>query len=93
MNGRNHILTPTGALRAWATILMLIVTFGVALGLTIGYVNKVNQDAERRSAQRFRDICGVIRIIDDRNKEIVPTTPEQGRFIDELHRYRLSLGC
>jgi hypothetical protein len=70
-----HIFTPTGAIRAWASILMLILGFGLALGLTIGYVNKVDKAAERRSQERARDFCDVIVLIDDRNRQVPPKLP------------------
>lgn len=88
------ILTPTGAFRAWATVLMLLVGVGTALGLTIGYVKKVDDAAERRNVERSREICGIIRLIDDRNQELPPATdPDTADFRAELHRYRLALGC
>ncbi len=89
-----HILTPTGAFRAWATVLMLTLGFGLALGLTIGYVNKVDNANERRDVQRAREICGIIRLIDDRNQQLPPAAdPEAQAFRAEMHRYRLALGC
>lgn len=93
MRARERILTPTGAMRAWATVVMLILGFGLALGLTIGYVKKVDKEAERRNVERSRDICGIIVMLDDRNQKITPTSEDQRRFIDELHRYRQRLGC
>jgi hypothetical protein len=92
-----HLFTPTGAMRAWATVTMLIVGFGVALGLTIGYVRKVDADAERRNVERSREICGLIVMIDDVNQQApAPTGPnaEQVKaYRIELHRYRQTLGC
>lgn len=89
-----HIFTPTGAMRAWATVTMLILGFGLALGLTIAYVNKVDRDAERRNVQRAREICGLIVLIDNRNQKLPETTdPGTAAFRAELHRYRLALGC
>ncbi len=93
MNALKRVLTPTGAMRAWVTLLAVIVGFGLALGLTIGYVKKVDREAEDRNVQRYRDICGIIVLIDDRNQAITPSTPDQKQFIDELHRYRIKLGC
>jgi hypothetical protein len=100
-----HIFTPTGAIRAWASILMLILGFGLALGLTIGYVNKVDKAADRRSQQRARDFCGVIVLIDDRNRQVPPKLPPkataeqteqydvQVKFVAAIHAYRIKLGC
>lgn len=100
-----HVFTPTGAMRAWATMLLSIVGFGLALGLTIAYVNKVDRDAEKRNIDRARDFCTVIVLIDDRNQQVPPKlvpnpTPEQRqqyevsvKFVAALHRYRVKLGC
>jgi hypothetical protein len=88
-----HVFTPTGAMRAWATVTLLIACFGLALGLTIGYVKKVDAEAEKRNVQRSREICGLIVLIDDRNQTLPPADPDTTRFRAELHRYRLALGC
>ncbi len=99
------VFTPTGAIRAWATVLMLVLGFGLALGLTIGYVDKVDRAAERRNVERARDFCAVVVLIDDRNQQVPPKlppnpTPEQRqqyevavRFVAALHAYRIKLGC
>ena len=62
--------------------------------LTIGYVRKVDAEAELRNVNRQREQCGFIRIIDDRNQEL-PPAPDQATadFRRELHAYRVSLGC
>jgi hypothetical protein len=44
----HRVFTPSGAVRAWASILMVIVGFGLALGLTIGYVAKTRREDDRR---------------------------------------------
>lgn len=89
-----RMFTPSGAFRPWATVMIAILGFGLALGLTIGYVRKVDQDAERRNVERQQQICGIIVIIDDRNQDLPPATdPDTARFRVELHRYRLGLGC
>jgi hypothetical protein len=100
-----RVVTPTGALRAWPTILILILGFGLALGFTIAYVRKVDQDAERRNQQRARDFCDVVMLIDDRNQRVPPKLPPNAtveqrqqydvavRFVAALHAYRLKLGC
>lgn len=92
-----QVFTPTGALRAWAVVVMLIAGFGLALGFTIGYVKKVDHDAEQRNVQRAREICGLIVMIDDINQRqpapTGPTAPDVVAYRAELHRYRLRLGC
>ena len=100
------IVTPSGAMRAWATTLLLILGFGLALGLTIAYVDKVDRASEQRNLQRARDFCGIITLLDDRNQRVgVPkpppnATPEQlqqyrdaTQFVAAIHDYRLKLGC
>jgi hypothetical protein len=91
MNRR--ILTPTGAIRAWASVLMLIAGFGLALGLTVGYVKHVDHMAEQRNLERSREICGLITVIDDAYQQTPPTTPVGQHLADEIHRYRQRLGC
>lgn len=93
MRALDRILTPTGAMRAWATILLLIVGFGLALGLTIAYVGKVDRAAEHRNQERSREICGLITVLDDAYAETPPTTPVGRHLADEIHRYRMRLGC
>jgi hypothetical protein len=88
-----HVLTPTGAFRAWATVTMLIVGFGVALGLTIGYVHKVDRENERRDIKRAQEICEVATFIDDRQQKLTPTTEDQRLFYEKWHRFRVSLNC
>ena len=94
MRALARVFTPTGALRAWATTVMLIAGFGLALGLTIGYVRKVDAEAERRNVERSREICGLIVLIDDRNQALpAAADPDTAAFRVELHRYRSALGC
>ena len=77
----------------WAIVLSGLLGTGLAMVLIVGYVNRVDRAAEARNVERSRDICGIIRLIDDRNQGVTPTTEEQKQFIDELHRYRLKLRC
>ncbi len=78
----------------WAIILTGLLGQCVALVLLIGYVQKVDAEAEERNVNRQREQCGFIRIIDDRNQEL-PEAPDQATtdFRRELHAYRVSLGC
>lgn len=86
--------TQTGAFTAWASLLVALAGVGMALVLTIGYVQKVDAEAEERNIQRSREICGMIRILDDRNQEMPPSTdPATTEFRRELHAYRVGLGC
>lgn len=83
MNALKHIMTPTGALRSWATLTVVIVAMGITMGATITYV-----------VQRTKDICGIVVILDDRNRKLPPATdPDTAHFRAELHHYRERLGC
>ena len=93
MNALAKVVTPTGAMRAWATLLAVIVGFGLALGLTIGYVKKVDADAEHRNLERSREICGLILVLDEAYQATPPTTPLGRNVAAEIHAYRTRLGC
>lgn len=105
MKDQLHAITPTGAFKAWASVMLSLVGVAVALVLTIGYVKKVDQDAkertqreaqaaEERNVKRQREICGIIRLIDDRNQTMPPAAdPATAEFRREVHAYRTSLGC
>lgn len=87
-------ITPTGAFTAWVSLALSIVGLGAALVFTIGYVSKVDGEAEARNVKRQREICGIIRLIDDRNQSMPPAQDEAtAAFRRELHTYRTSLGC
>ncbi len=74
-------------------MLLLVLGFGLALGLTIGYVNRVDRQAERRNVERSRDICGLLVLLDDVYQQTPPTTPVGQNVAAEIHRYRVKLGC
>ena len=78
--------------RVYAAVVVFVTLVAVALGNVL-YTDHVDRQAEERNVERSRDICGIIRLIDDRNQGITPTSEEQRLFIAELHRYRLKLGC
>lgn len=49
---------------------------------------------DRRDQRRSQEICGIIRLLDDRNQRLPPSPdPDAVSFRAELHRYRLALGC
>lgn len=78
-----RLLTPTGALNAWVTIGLLVICVGAVTGAGIAY-----------TAQRSKDICGMIVILDDRNQKLPPATdPDTANFRRELHAYRERIGC
>lgn len=89
-----RVFTPSGALRPWATMLVSVLGVALAIGFGIGYVRRVDQASDRRDLQRAREICGIIVLIDDRNQGMPPPADaDTAAFRDELHRYRVSLGC
>jgi hypothetical protein len=77
-----HIITSTGALRATATMIILLITMGLLAFFTIAYV-----------ANQQRKICRLIVLIDDRNQAAPPADADTTNFRAELHRYRQSIGC
>jgi uncharacterized protein (DUF1501 family) len=93
MRTRLHAITSTGAFTAWASLVLALAGVGAALVLTIGYVQKVDQAAEERNVKRQREICGIVRLIDDRNQTMPPADDATAEFRRELHAYRVSLGC
>jgi hypothetical protein len=82
VNVRGHLVTQTGALRAWFTVMLLVVCLGGAMALTITYVTL-----------QQRKICGLVVLLDDRNATLPPADPDTMAFRRELHRYRTGLGC
>lgn len=82
------------ALIAWSTLLFVLVGGGVLAVLLVAYVKKVDQESEARSIERDQQICGIIVILDDRNRDLPPSSdPATTAFRDELHSYRIRLGC
>lgn len=86
-------LTESGALRAWVSLLIAVVGLGVALGLGIGYVTKVDREAERRNVERSRDLCRILVLLDDRQQQVTPTSQDQADFIAAVHDLRVQKGC
>jgi hypothetical protein len=86
-------LTDSGALRPWVSVLVAIVGMGVALGLGIGWVSKVDRDAERRNIERSRDLCRILILLDDRQQQRTPTNQDDADFIAAVHDLRISKGC
>lgn len=96
-----RLVTPTGAFRAWFTVMITIIGFGVAIGLTIFYVTKVDRAAEQRNIERSREICTIIVLIDDRNQKFLAdpsglpaaTRDETLSFARAVHDFRERIGC
>jgi hypothetical protein len=84
-----HIFTPTGAIRAWASVLMVVLGFGLALGLTIGYV----VDQQHKADARW---CALLGSLITPQPSTPPQSPQEvrGRQVTEQIRtlYR-QLGC
>jgi hypothetical protein len=81
-----RIFTPTGAIRAWASVLMVIVSFGLALGLTIAYVARVHRDDDRRW-------CALLSNLDDAYRQNPPTSPTGRQIAADMHNLRVGFGC
>jgi hypothetical protein len=84
-----HVFTPTGAVRAWASILMVIVGFGLALGLTIGYVAKTRRDDDRRW-------CALLSMLVAPQPTTPPQTPQEARgrkVTEQIRKLYHDLGC
>jgi hypothetical protein len=81
-----HVLTATGAMRAWFTIVVLIAGFGAALGLTIGYTAR----AVHRSDQQW---CELLRGIDQPLPSGTPITKRTRDFAHNVHVLRVRKGC
>lgn len=76
----------------YAALVVFVTLLAVGV-LNVLYTQRVDRQAERRNVERSREICGIIRLIDDRQQTVEPTSEEQRQFIAELHRYRVALGC
>lgn len=68
------------------SVILSLAGVGIALGLSLGYTIKENN-------RQDRDLCEVIKYVDDRNQKIASPTPEQREAIEVLHRYRVKLRC
>lgn len=81
------------AKQVYAAVIVFVTI--VALLLTgFWYVNKVDQDAERRNVERSRDWCRIIVMLDDRNRTLPPAQDQQtADFRAALHDLRISKGC
>lgn len=79
-----RFLTPTGALRAWWAIVMVLVCAVLAAGACIVYTNQT----QRESDQRW---CALLATLDAPG---VPAETERGRRIQQqVHELRRSLRC
>jgi hypothetical protein len=81
---RHGVLTPTGAVRAvWSLVMVLVMAVLVAGG-GIAYTRHVQQQADRR----WCDLLGTL------DQPRVPPTTARGRAVqDQIHRLHGQLGC
>lgn len=104
MRARDWIFTPTGALRAGPSLLLSVLGIALALGLTIGYVQRVDERraasdragraAQQRAAEQTKAIvCSMIlanvRVYD----ETPPTTPAGRNLADSWRALSVQFGC
>lgn len=80
------------ARRVYAAV-VVFVTLVVAVVGNWTYINHVDRQAEQRNVERTREICGLITVLDDAYQGTPPTTALGRNVADEIHRYRLRLGC
>lgn len=78
------ILTPTGALRAWWALMMVLIAAVLISSAGVVYTNRVQREADKRW-------CALLITLDDPQ---VPPTTERGRRVQiQIHQLRHRLGC
>jgi hypothetical protein len=77
-------LTKTGALRAWWSLLMVLVAAFLVAGACVLYTQRVQQESNRKW-------CDVMVTLDTQTTPA--TTPQAVDFRRKIHKLRLSLGC
>lgn len=79
-----RVITPTGALRAWWAVLMVMVAAGLTAGACIAFTVHTERETARQS-------CGLLVILD---KPLPPTAPQRSReILREIHAWRVRAGC
>lgn len=77
-------ITQTGALRAWWSMLMILVVAVLVAGAGIVYTRHVQHQADQRW-------CDLLATLDQPSQ---PATTERGRVVQQqIHRLRSELGC
>lgn len=104
MKARDRIFTPTGALRAGTSLLLSVLGIALALGLTIAYVQRVDERraasdraarvAQQRAAEQTKAaVCAMIlanvRVYD----ETPPTTPAGRNLAESWNLLSAQFGC
>lgn len=78
------MLTPTGAIRAWWAIAMVLITAVVLVAVNVTYTAHAQRDADRRW-------CSLLASLDQPD---VPATTQRGRQVQQqIHQLRHDLGC
>lgn len=80
------------ARQVYAAVVVFVTLVAVAIG-NWAYTNYVDRQAEQRNLQRSREICGLLVVLDNVYQQTPPTTPVGRNVAEEIHRYRLALGC
>lgn len=78
------LLTPTGTLRAWWAVLMVLVAAFLVACAGVVYTNRVQREADLRW-------CALLMTLDQ--PQIPPTTDRGRRVQTQIHELRRSLGC
>ena len=89
------VLTPTGAFRAWWSLLMVLVAAVLVAGSGVFYTNHVQRQEQQRQEQTRREAdrrwCALMASLDQPQE---PATTERGRVIQkQIHQLRRDLGC
>lgn len=85
MSHPSRVLTPTGAFRAWWSLLMVLVAAILIALFSIGYTAYQQHKADQRW-------CPLLSIVDQPNRPPAQT-PEAAQGRQELHKLRHDLGC
>lgn len=79
-----RFLTPTGAIRAWWAIFMVVVFAVLVAGACIVYTNRTQHESDQRW-------CALLASLDQ--PEAPATTPRGQQIQQQVHELRHSLGC
>jgi hypothetical protein len=104
VKARERILTPTGALRAGPALLTSVLGIALALGLTIAYVDRVDdrreasarvaaEDQRRASEQSRAIVCALINANVRVYEETPPQTAAGRNLAGAWIELKLQLGC
>lgn len=90
-----RVLTETGALRAWWSLAMVLMSAVLVAGACIVYTNIVQRDAEARQERARQEAdrrwCALMASLDQ--PEAPATTDRGQRIQQQIHQLRRDLGC